>query len=633
MNLRLLLIAGIISTSTLAFSQNQYEDSVQLALKNESIDSVKVNMLIGLAEQYVRTDAEKFRRYSVEAYELSNKISFRNGIVNSALNVGYFHRIRAQYDSALIYYDVALENCTETSPRRASIHYNIGNVFKAKGAFVKATESYLLSLREADKNNSTKDAAIAQLGLGNVYLIQNKISEALDYFLKTSEAFKKIEDKRGTYISANNIGTCYFKMENYEEAKAYFLEAKQLAEEYNDKRGLGNILSNLSIIYRKENKLESALQYGIESLEIREKFQNKGETIISYHNLAEIYIFMGKYSKAEGYLDKALVLANEIESTKELKFNWNYRAMLDTARGNYQSGFKSLMNYYSYKTQLEEKEVKSDIEELQTKYDTEKKEAEIQSLSQQASIQALEIKQKNQTIIIGVIAFVFVLAAIYLISKQRESKRRQSQTELEQRFLRSQLNPHFISNALVAVQSFMLKNDTESASFYLTKFSKLMREILENSRREFIPLEEEIDMLKNYLDIHMQRLGSFEYAIELDDTIDPEGETIPPMFVQPFVENAVEHGIGGIQSGGKIEVKFRKEGDFIKIIVNDNGKGLSPSADTDHQSLSTKIIRERMDLFNRTLKKKIQLVIDNLKNEKGEVSGTKVELKVPFSYI
>lgn len=631
--LRFCLIIGILCSSTTTYSQDQYEDSVQLVLENQSVDSVKVNMLIELAEKFVRTDADRFRDYSKQAYDLSATSSFKRGIVSSALNIGYFHRTRAQFDSALMYYGFALENSKDSSPRIASIHYNIGNVFKAKGEFVKATESYLASLKVAEETGSTKDAAIAQLGLGSLYLLQNKVSEALEFFLKTADAFEEVGDKRGIYISANNIGSCYFKLDQYDEAKTYFLKARKLAEEYRDRRGLGNILSNLSVIFRNEKKYDSAMNYSLQALEIRKSFQNKGEIIISYHNIAEINIYLGKYKEAERYLDEALTLTNEMESTKELKFNWNFRAMLDTARGNYKSAFSSLQNYHTYRSRLEEKEVKSDIEELQTKYDTEKKEAEIVSLSQQASIQALEIKQKNQAIIIGIIAFLFVLVAIYFIYKQKEFKRQQSHTELQQRFLRAQLNPHFISNALVAVQNFMLKSDGESASLYLTKFSKLMREILENSRKEFIPVEEEVSMLRNYMDIHKQRLGSFEYSIELDNAIDPEEDKIPPMFIQPFVENAVEHGIGGMQNGGKIELRFKKEGEFITIAVNDNGKGLTPRSDSDHQSLSTTIIQERIDLFNKTLKNKIQLVIDNLKNEKGEVSGTKVELKVPFSYI
>ena len=215
-------------------------------------------------------------------------------------------------------------------------------------------------------------------------------------------------------------------------------------------------------------------------------------------------------------------------------------------------------------------------------------------------------------------------------------KNEQAQSELEQRFLRSQLNPHFIFNALLAIQNFMMKNNAQLAALYLTKFSKLMRQILESSREEFIAVESEVEMLTNYMDIHKLRLkDSFEYKIDIDENIDVETDTIPPMFVQPFVENAIEHGIINAKNGGFIEIRLSKENEYISIEIKDNGGGLVRENATpkEHQSLASTIIRERMALFNKSLKDKIRLILNEIKNEKGEVMGTRVELKVPFSYV
>ncbi|MEP4597850.1 MAG: histidine kinase, partial [Cyclobacteriaceae bacterium] len=243
-------------------------------------------------------------------------------------------------------------------------------------------------------------------------------------------------------------------------------------------------------------------------------------------------------------------------------------------------------------------------------------------------------QQKNQTMLIGVVVFLLLAAVIYFIYREKNLRNQRSQTELEQRFLRSQLNPHFIFNALLAIQNFMLKNDGPKAALYLTKFSKLMREILESSRQEFIPLESEVELITNYLDIHKMRLNdAFNYSIEIDDQIDPETDTIPPMFVQPFVENAIEHGMADKKEGGLIEIKFQKTENHISIEILDNGKGLISTESKNHKSLASTIIRERMALFNKTLKNKIQLVLDNIQNEDGEIQGTKAELKVPFSYL
>ncbi|MEL6536600.1 MAG: ATP-binding protein, partial [Bacteroidota bacterium] len=132
---------------------------------------------------------------------------------------------------------------------------------------------------------------------------------------------------------------------------------------------------------------------------------------------------------------------------------------------------------------------------------------------------------------------------------------------------------------------------------------------------------------------HQLRLEKpFEYEIQVAPEIDPQHEMIPPMFVQPFVENAIEHGVLNLKKGGKIELNFKKQGDFISIEVLDNGVGIQMTTveGTSHSSLSTTIIKERMDLFNRNLRNKINLVVGNQTDESGQVRGTRVELMVPY---
>jgi LytS/YehU family sensor histidine kinase len=304
--------------------------------------------------------------------------------------------------------------------------------------------------------------------------------------------------------------------------------------------------------------------------------------------------------------------------------------------GDYKSAMAAFKQFYSIDSAILNKEKSKTMFELEAKYEAEKKDLEIANLSQQASIKDLEIKQKNQALIIVLFAVLFIAGFIYLMYRQRALKSMQKQTALEQRFLRSQLNPHFMSNALMAIQSFMLKNQADKAATYLAKFAKLMREILENSRKEFILVEDEIQMLTNYLDIHRVRMNeSFDYTIEVNENIDTATDAIPPMFVQPFIENAIEHGIINAKAQGMIKLKLTKEGDYISIEITDNGGGMIQQKQElkEHTSLSTAIIQERMALLNKSLKKKIELVWENILNERGEVNGTKVELKVPYSYL
>ncbi|HAS40728.1 MAG TPA: hypothetical protein DCS93_09630 [Microscillaceae bacterium] len=200
--------------------------------------------------------------------------------------------------------------------------------------------------------------------------------------------------------------------------------------------------------------------------------------------------------------------------------------------------------------------------------------------------------------------------------------------------LKLQMNPHFIFNAMSAIQRYMLKNDARNASHYLTRFSKLMRAVLENSRAEYISLEQEIEMLEGYLTLqNLKHRGSFEYNISVDEHLDPEEIAIPPMFAQPFIENAVEHGIGHMPTEGKITLSFVLEGEVILLKIHDNGVGIdqgkSPREDAQvsHRSLATQITKERIALYQKSLKKNIYFEVKHLEQ------GTQVTFRIPYKLV
>ncbi len=475
-------------------------------------------------------------------------------------------------------------------------------------------------------------AAKIQHNMAVLLIEDGQYGEAFDYVKKSYEYFLKNDHQLPLLNSYSGFGAIYIKTnQSVEKIMSVLNSAEKIARSLADTIRLVQVLNSKGIAHvNNDDNIPIAIDQFKEAVKLMKiKQPNDYFRGFSYMGLGEAYSKLDMFDKALLYNDTSLQLFQEANYTKGLQEVYESRKDVFAGLGLYEEGFQAYEMLKLYTDSLYNSDRSKQLNAVRTEYETEQKESEILSLSQQSAIQALEIQQKNQGIIVGLVVILFVLAVIYFIYKQHETKKQQSQTELEQRFLRSQLNPHFISNALVAVQSFMLKNDSESAALYLAKFSKLMREILENSRKEFIPVEEEVSMLRNYLDIHKFRLRSFDFSIDLDEDIDPEMDTIPPMFVQPFVENAVEHGIANLE-GGKIELKFKKEEDYIFISVIDNGKGLSQLKNENHASLSSTIIKERMDLFNRSLKKKIQLVMGNLKNEEGKVSGTKIELKVPF---
>jgi hypothetical protein len=276
--------------------------------------------------------------------------------------------------------------------------------------------------------------------------------------------------------------------------------------------------------------------------------------------------------------------------------------------------------------------------EMQTRYETEQKEIQIENLSQENASQSFKLRQ-SRIFLFGLAGFVIlvILFAIVLI-RQGRLRERQNNIILQQKLFRSQMNPHFIFNSLSSIHHFMIYEEPAKAASYLSRFSRLIRAILHSSVEEYISLGNEISTIENYLELQKVRFpDKFEFKIEVDDQLDIENTLIPSMITQPFVENAIEHGIKQKTSKGNIQVRYLQKGEMLVIEVEDDGIGRSKAKELslvknkDHTSLATSIIRERIRSLNRALKKKIRLDILDLKNEKGEAAGTKVILEVPLS--
>lgn len=200
--------------------------------------------------------------------------------------------------------------------------------------------------------------------------------------------------------------------------------------------------------------------------------------------------------------------------------------------------------------------------------------------------------------------------------------------------LRAQMNPHFMFNSLNSINNFILKNDPDNASGYLTKFSRLMRLILDNSRSEWVVLENELRALELYIQLEVVRFDEvFDYELIVDPGVDISTTFVPPMIIQPYVENAIWHGLLHRNApGGKISIRIWREQDMLNIKIEDNGVGraeasrLKSKSAMKHKSHGLKITAERMDIVNKIYNVDARVKIDDLVNGNGGPAGTKVLL-------
>jgi len=241
------------------------------------------------------------------------------------------------------------------------------------------------------------------------------------------------------------------------------------------------------------------------------------------------------------------------------------------------------------------------------------------------------------TMILLVAAITLVLSLIYIKNhqkhkrKEEEDKKKALTAELQA--LRAQMNPHFIFNTLASIQNYITQNNTENAVVYLSKFAKLMRATLENTKKQKITIKDEIESLELYLQLEQLRLNNkFDFKIEIDDKIDVQFDLIPAMLLQPFIENAIWHGISHLKTKGTINISLQLMNEnTIKCIILDNGVGrkFTQSLQKERKSFGINITKNRLQILNSLSQNKVEFSIHDLE-ENGKPTGTEVVLIIPL---
>jgi len=365
-----------------------------------------------------------------------------------------------------------------------------------------------------------------------------------------------------------------------------------------------------------------------------------------------IYVILKKEKDAESYFMEAydISVANGYKS--HIYTITGHLSELYGNIGDYKNAFKMLNLNTLYRDSTHNDDIIKKLSRMEVEY-------EFRRLREQDSIKQaelnlkkklkynIEIRKKEQaSYIILIISLVILFLAIILFKryqskkKNRETELKQKALEVEKNLLRSQMNPHFIFNAMNSIQSFIASNDEYSAERFLSRFAKLMRLILENSMHQYICLENEISSIRLYLELEQMRFNNkFDFSINIDDEIDEENSMVPPMLIQPFVENAIIHGIMHKQGKGKIIINiFDCENEKCLICeVVDNGIGreeaarLKEESGIKHKSVGMQLTRDRIQSINRESGFELAFNITDI-IENGKPAGTKAEIFLPVKY-
>jgi len=607
-------------------AQNEYVDSLLLVLKNSKEDTNKVEILNELCWELGISHPKKAEKYGKEGVSLSKKINFDRG-----QSVGYYYLAKLYLEQgnpelAITATTKALEIDTKLNNHVAvaSDHNQLGGCYKALGNFETATFHYYKSIAIFEQVGDLYSAAQVKLNIANFAIDQNEPKKALKLAREARIEFSIREDNIMLSKAFVMEAHALTKLDRNTEALALYRKSLSISLKENNPYVEAEIYNNIGILFNDINEYDSAIYYLKMSQEMDEALGRTFFQAISEANLGLVYMNKDDEEKSIEYINMSIAHGREIGELKDISQMMEYAAEIYYEGGDYKNAYDYFLLSHQLKDTLLTETKMEKILEIQEKYETEKKARQIAVLKKERDATLAKSRLVDTVIYFSIGIILLLLIVVYFFLRQRRAKENQRKAELEHKVLRAQMNPHFIFNSLNSIQRIFIERDEDLANDYISDFGKLLRIIMDNSGKNTVSIKDEIDTLKLYLDIEMIRLdGKINYHFDLDPNLDLINNFIPPLIIQPFVENAIWHGIlpKENQEQGEITVSINRHSDkLIKCSIIDNGIGISQSlamkTDTTHHSKGMNLTQERLG--------------NPIQTEELATGGTKVTLLIPL---
>ncbi len=610
-----------IIDSCLTIYHNTTEKGPKLEILNHLISSVWEESIWGEYNDYILTILEQ---------ELPNAKAIKDtGIfrlyASSLNNKGLLLNQNGNPDSAVIYYKKSLVYKMNYSPLREipPVYNNLGSIYHSQGKYQEAVNMYMKGLSILEKADKKNGIGYFYNNLGALYYDQKDYDNAIYFHKKGLAVRSELKDTFAMCSSMSNLAFAYFN--NNQEQKAIDLQEECLAirRKVRDKRGLHHSLIMLAeFYYSKGNKLKS-LQLASESYTISKEIQYKKGIISSLRQIAILEYENSNLIKARTNALEAMKLAKEVNHIIELRHVSEILYKIEDKIGNYKKALDAHKLFIQLKDSIDNKKNTRELIKQQFKYDYDQKEALMQNELANAKAKHEIANQKSKfysTITISILSFLILIGLLLYIIQKNKAKRQIF--NLKNQALRLQINPHFLFNAMNSINNFISKNKPKEANQYLTKFAKVMRLSLESVQEDNISIKKEIDFLTNYIDIEKLRHKNFNYTINVDDDLDIHKTAIPPILIQPFIENSILHGFidKDQDNKGNLEINFTKQQNNVFITIKDDGVGMKKTSllkkVSNHKSLALSITQKRLNIVN---KKKTAISFSSDQNSMGTI--------------
>ncbi len=542
----------------------------------------------------------KLHQEAKQYAEKANSVEFR---IISLNMIGVAYRRMDIIKPALDYHTEALKIAYSVINRSETVSYNIavsqnsiGNIYLALKQYDLAIAQFNKSLEIEKKTDNKLGLAINYHNIGYAQEAKGNLDIALINYKKSLDYNNAINSEIGRVICANSIGGIYLKKENYKEAEPIIKEALEKALKLEDQFYIASSYLNLGELELELNQLSSAEKNLKKALEISTAYNLKSSVVESSKFLSEINQKNKKFKTALDYYQKAVEIENTILTEQNLQY----------------------------------------INDIAIEYENEDKNNQIKALAIENETVRLRLERNKKILLYTSFSLILLGIALFILNRTKGLKRDKHILTLEQDMLRSQMNPHFIFNSLNSIKLYIINNDKENAVYYLNKFSKLIRKILMASKEKETSLNDELETMKLYMNIENIRFSNeIDFNINVDESINTEITKVPSLVLQPFLENALWHGLSSKPEDKKVELNvIKKSPDYITVEIIDNGIGRIASRKIkDRKKLKQKsvgidITKARLANFSKAFANSYTLEIEDLYTNEIP-SGTKVVLQIP----
>lgn len=595
------------------------------------------------ANLYKKQDIEKSIDFITQSIAQLGKRSHNRELAASLTTLGEVYRYHGQYDLAITSFIDALEasKSTKTTILLAQV-YLLNKDFPS-------AETTLLPLLKIKGMVPFQRAQLFE-GLGDAYTGLGQIDKAVDFYEEGLAVARQNQIAPKMTDLNSKIADAYAKDDRGIEAEGFYGNSLELAERQAPQRAIQE-KEKVADFYNKKRRYDEEIELRKKSLiELKKlpeaKVETKGISLapdsisaqrINY-KIANAYIAQDQYEEAIPYLERSIVQADteddlivQKDATRKLSEVYEYRGDFTKALETYQAYVSVVDTLYIRKEQEISRAARfnREISAKQSRITGLEQERELSQSKYDLAVTEQELVRENNRrqkwVIYSLILGVIMLALATFFFYRSNQQQKLANNLLALKSLRSQMNPHFIFNALNSVNNYIAKSDERSANRYLSEFSTLMRSVLENSEEDFIPLVKEIELLQLYVKLEHSRFSDkFDYEVVVEEHVDVAAFQIPPMLLQPYIENAIWHGLRYKEEKGYLKVNLgQKDKDTVVITIVDNGIGRKKSAELKtanqrkQKSKGMGNIKKRVAILNDMYKDKVDVDISDL-----EANGT-----------